>query len=120
MFLFLFLFFNLENNNKSNKAIRDNQNISNIKGMVKFDKISTNKNIGCYFEEMAKKIVSPSIGIYHPNYSSIFSKTKNVFFHSTSKRKNPKIIKKALLNKIITNYNQTIKYELFNILNKKG
>ena len=105
---------------KKNLTERNKSPSLNIKGNVNFDKISTNKNIGCYFEEMAKKIVSPSIGIYHPNYSSIFSKTKNVFFHSTSKRKNPKIIKKALLNKIITNYNQTIKYELFNILNKKG
>ena len=85
----------------------------NIKGNVNFDKISSNKNVGCYFEEMAKKIVSPPIGIYHPNYSSIFAKSQTVYFP-----RNTKNVKKTLLNKVITNYNQTIKYELFNILNK--
>jgi hypothetical protein len=109
---------NFNPNNKSNKAIRDNQNISNIKGMVKFDKISSNRNIRGYFEELAKKNQSPPVGLYHPTYSSIFRRTTNVFIKKRNNVKQFKTIKKYLLNKIITNYNQTEKLELFDTLNK--
>ena len=104
--------------NKSNKAIKDNQNISNVKGMVKFDKISSNRNIGGYFEELAKKNQSPPVGFYHPTYSSMFRRTTNVFIKKRNNVKQLKTIKKYLLNKIITNYNQTEKLELFDTLNK--
>lgn len=105
-------------NNKINNEIIDNQKIYNIKGMIKFDKISSNKNIGCYFEELAKKKQSPPVGIYHPSYSSIFRRTTNIIIKNKSESKKFNNIKKYLLNKIITNYNQTEQFELFNSLNK--
>jgi len=105
--------------NKRSMSIRENNKNNNVKGIIKFDKISSNRKIGGYFEEIAKKNQSPPVGIYYPSYSSIFRRTTNVFI-SNKKNKNKKFknIKKNLLNKIITNYNQNKEFELFHSLNK--
>lgn len=102
------------NKHNNNLTLMNNTSNIKIKGNVFFDK---NKKTDCYFEEMAKKNKSPPVGFYHPNYSSIFVRTTNIFFPSIKKNKN---VKKKLINKVIANYNQTIKYELFNILNQKN
>ena len=102
-------------NKNINLTFKDSCSYRRIKGNVNFDKISTNKNIGSYFEEITKKNKSPAVGIYHPCYSSVFARTTNIFFPN-KKSKNGR---KKLLYKIITNYNQNVKYELFNILNKE-
>ena len=111
----------ISNQNQFNKHIyltfKDSNSNRKIKGNVNFDKISTNKKIGNYFEEMAKKNKSPPVGIYHPIYSSIFERTTNIFFPCIKNIKNEK---KKYIHKVITNYNQTRQYELFNVLNKDG
>ena len=57
--------------------------------------------------------------MYHPNYSTIYSRTKNIIFN-IPKKENKKDIKRKFIHKIITNYNQTIQYETSNALNKKS
>ena len=104
-------------NDNYNLTVRDSTSFYRIKGNVIFDKISNNKNIGSYFEEIAKKRTSPAVGTYRPNYSPIFNRTTNIFFHN--KIKNDKNAKKKF-HKIIASYNQTTKYELFDILNKNS
>lgn len=106
------------NNDNNNLTVRDSTSFYKIKGNVNFDKISNNKKIGSYFEEIAKKRTSPAVGTYRPIYSSIFNRTTNIIFQN--KMKNDNNIKKKFLYKIITNYNQTRKYELFDILNKNS
>ena len=109
------------NQNTFNKNIyltfKDSSSNRKIKGNVNFDKISTNKKVGSYFEEIAKKNKSPPVGIYHPIYTSIFERTTNIIFPCNKNNKNGK---KKYIHKVITNYNQNGDYELFNILNNKG
>ena len=107
----------LNNNNNTNLTIRDSSSIFKIKGYVDFDKSS--KKIICYFDEIAKQKKSPSVGTYHPCYSSIYERTTNIFFPIKKSLKKEKSVNKKLINKVIRNYNQTIQYELFDSLNKK-
>lgn len=96
--------------NYTNFKEREHSNVYNIKGNVNFDK--TLKS-GCYFDEIAKKRISPPIGTYHPSYSTVYARIRNVIFPTQKK------IKRKCINKIIADYNKTIQYEMFNILNKK-
>ena len=103
--------------NDTNYTERENNNNAyNIKGNVNFDKV---KKSGCYFEEIAKKRISPAVGTYHPSYSTVYERSKNVIF-PMQMIKNGKNIKKKCIKKIIANYKTTIQYEMFNILNKKS
>ena len=104
-------------NDNNNLTVRDSTSFYRIKGNVNFDKISNNKNIGSYFEEFAKKRTSPAVGTYRPNYSPIFNRTTNIIFHN--KIKNGKNMRQKF-HKVIASYNQTIQYELFDILNKNS
>ena len=105
-------------NEINNLTVRDSTSFYKVKGNVNFDKISNNKNIGNYFEEIIKQKTSPAVGTYHPNYSPIFNRTANIIFQN--KMKNNINRKKKFLHKVIASYNQTRKYELFDILNKNS
>ena len=102
---------------RESQKVRDKSPVFNLKGIIKFDKISKKK--GCYFDELAKEKIGPPVGVYHPNYSTIYSRTKNIIFN-IPKKENKKDIKRKFIHKIITNYNQTIQYETSNALNKKS
>ena len=97
----------------------NNSIIKDLKGNVNFEKISSNKNIGCYFEELAKKNNNPPVGLYRPRYSTKFDRTTNIYFTSEKSKNNLKIQKKNK-NKILTNFNPSVQYELFDFLNKRN
>ena len=97
----------------------NNSIIKDLKGNVNFEKISSNKNIGCYFEELAKKNNNPPVGLYRPRYSTKFDRTTNVYFTNEKSKNNLKIQKKNK-NKILTNFNPSVQYELFDFLNKRN
>ena len=86
-----------------------------IKGNIDFDKISSNKNIKSYFDEVSNKGKNPPLGFYQPKYDSIMSKTRDIYF-----------VKKALptsrqkqFKKIIYSYDVPYNYQIAPSLNER-
>ena len=94
----------------SNSGIKDSFPSENIKGLVEFNKMSSNLNIGSF---IPKKSLIPPIGFYKPRYESIETKTPEIYFV----KKNPVITKQMRLKKLLYDYNVSKDYELVPNLN---
>ena len=93
------------NHSNSNPNIFQN----NIKGLVEFNKMSTNLKINSFIPKQTK---IPPLGFYEPKYDFVQTKSPEI----TIKR-NPKITKKMKLKKILYEYNVPLQYELITNLN---
>lgn len=102
------------NTTEFNSKSTDYYPIRNIKGNIDFNKISSNPHICSYFEEIAKKHNSPPLGMYKPNYNSIFKKPVVDIYLNKRDPPPPKLIK---LKKMMYNYKVPTQYEMFSILN---
>ena len=106
------IFYKTENNIETRNCFRP----KNVKGIIQFNKISSNKNAKNYFEKIInQKKDMPSLGFYRPNYSLVTNKTMNVFINSKKNEKNNMKITK--LKKILGSYNVRGEYQMFNLLN---
>ena len=94
----------------SNSEVKDSFSSDNIKGLVEFNKMSSNLNIGSF---IPKKSLIPPIGFYKPRYESIETKTPEIYFV----KKNPVITKQMRLKKLLYDYNVSKDYELVPNLN---
>ena len=116
------------NNNKSNHALRfskytkrkpliidSNNNIvnsksqNNIKGLIEFNKMSTNLKMNSY---IVNNDEIPPLGAYEPKYDYIRTKSPDFFIS-----KKPVIEKQIKLKKILCEYNVPIEYKLITNLN---
>ena len=86
-----------------------------IKGNIDFEKISSNKNIKSYFDEVSHRVKNPPLGFYQPKYDSVMSKTRDIYF-----------VKKALptsrqkqFKKIIYSYDVPYNYQIAPSLNER-
>ena len=95
--------------NYSNSNSNPNIFQNNIKGLVEFNKMSTNLKINSFIPRQTK---IPPLGFYEPKYDFIQTKSPEI----TIKR-NPKITKKMKLKKILYEYNVPLQYELITNLN---
>ena len=86
-----------------------------IKGNINFEKISSNKNIKSYFEEISKKIKNPPIGFYQPKYNSVMNKTRDIYF---AKRTLP-TSRQRKFKKIIYSYDVPYNYQIAPSLNER-
>lgn len=86
-----------------------------IKGNINFEKISSNKNIKSYFEEISKKIKNPPIGFYQPKYNSVMNKTRDIYF---TKRTLP-TSRQRKFKKIIYSYDVPYNYQIAPSLNEQ-
>ena len=106
------IFYKTENNFKSPNCFPP----KNTKGIVEFNKVSSNKNSQNYFEKIInQKKDMPSLGFYRPKYSFVTNKTMNIFFNNRKNEKNN--IKITKLKKILGSYNVRGEYQMFNLLN---
>ena len=88
----------------------------NTKGILEFNKVSSNKNSKNYFEKIInQKKDMPSLGFYRPKYSFVTNKTMNIFFNNQKNEKNN--VKIMKLKKILGSYNVRGEYQMFNLLN---
>jgi len=103
---------------KGDNVFTVSPSVPNIKGNIIFNKKRKNQFSRNYLEEFIqlKKDV-PSIGFYRPNYSSVVSKTVDIYFNGKKDQK--RNIKYNKLKKILGKYDVTEEYELFNLLNNK-
>lgn len=85
-----------------------------IKGNIDFEKISSNKNIKSYFEEISKKIKNPPLGLYQPKYSSVMDKIRDIYF---TKKALPSSRQRKLKN-IIYSYDVPYHYLIAPSLNE--
>ena len=92
---------NTEVNNISHKK---------IKSLVKFNKMSSNLEIGSFLN---KKSIIPPLGFYQPNYDYVQTKSPQIYLS----RKNPVITKHMKLKKLLYEYNVPKEYELITNLN---
>ena len=86
-----------------------------LKGNVDFNKLSSNKNIKSYFDEIANKEHNPPLGLYQPKYNSIMSKTRDIYF---TKRSLPSS-RHRKFKKIIYSYNVPYNYQIAPSLNDR-
>ena len=101
-------------NSEIKDNIRNYNPIRNVKGIVDFNKISSNSHILSYFDEIAKNNNnSPPLGMYRPNYDYIEKKPVNIYL---SKR-DPPSPRIAQLKKIIYSYNISSEYKMVSTLN---
>jgi hypothetical protein len=84
-----------------------------IRGNIDFNKISSNKKIKSYFEEVSNKFKNPPIGFYQPKYDSILNKTRDIYFY---KKQLPSPRQKKI-KQIIYSYNVHYNYEIAPSLN---
>ena len=94
----------------SNTEVKDSFSSQNIKGLVEFNKMSSNLSIGSF---IPKKSLIPPLGFYKPRYESIETKTPEIYFV----KKNPVITKQMKLKKLLYDYNVSKDYELVPTLN---
>ena len=92
--------------------------IQSVKGNIRY--INYKKHFSRNFMEeiINNKKDIPSIGFYRPNYSSVTSKTIDIYFNGKKDQKEN--IKYNKLKKILGNYNVRGEYELFDFLNIKN
>lgn len=86
-----------------------------IRGNIDFNKISSNKKIKSFFEEMANKTKYPPLGFYQPRYNSVMNKTRDIYF-SKKELPSPKIKK---FKKIIYSYDVPYHYQIAPSLNDR-
>ena len=86
-----------------------------LKGNVDFNKLSSNKNIKSYFEEIANKEHNPPLGFYKPKYNSVLSKTRDIYF---SKKTLPSS-RHRKFKKIIYSYDVPYNYQIAPSLNDR-
>ena len=87
-----------------------------IRGNIDFNKISSNKNIKSYFEEVSNKFKNPPIGFYQPKYDSVSNKTRDIYFY---KKQLPSSRQKKI-KQIIYSYNVHYNYEIAPSLNDRS
>lgn len=103
-------------NTEYNTEIPNFYTEKHIKGNIEFDKLSSNKNIKSYFEDISKKNKNPPLGFYQPKYNSVLKKTRDIYFSK-------KILfnsKQRKLKKIIYSYDVPINYQIAPSLNNKS
>ena len=86
-----------------------------IKGNIDFEKISSNKNIKSYFDEVSKKVKNPPLGFYQPKYNSIMSKTRDIYFF----KKAIPSSRQRQFKKIIYSYDVPYCYQIAPSLNER-
>ena len=86
-----------------------------IRGNIDFNKISSNKKIKSYFEELSNKFKNPPIGFYQPKYDSVLNKTRDIYFY---KKQLPSSRQKKI-KQIIYSYNVHYNYEIAPSLNDR-
>ena len=87
-----------------------------IKGNVDFNKLSSNKYIKSYFEEISNKVKNPPLGFYQPKYNSVMNKTRDIYF---SKKALPSS-RRRKFKKIIYSYDVPYNYQIAPSLNKRS
>ena len=102
------------NNNfsDSNNHIINSKSQNNIKGLIEFNKMSSNLKMNSYIvnnEEI------PPLGAYEPKYDYIRTKSPDCFIS-----KKPIIQKQIKLKKILCEYNVPLEYKLITNLNLKN
>ena len=102
------------NNNfsDSNTHIINSKSQNNIKGLIEFNKMSSNLKMNSYIvnnEEI------PPLGAYEPKYDYIRTKSPDCFIS-----KKPIIQKQIKLKKILCEYNVPLEYKLITNLNLKN
>ena len=99
------------NNNfsDSNNNIVNSKSQNNIKGLIEFNKMSTNLKMNSY---IVNNDEIPPLGAYEPKYDYIRTKSPDFFIS-----KKPVIEKQIKLKKILCEYNVPIEYKLITNLN---
>ena len=102
---------NDSNNNysDSNNHIINSKSQNNIKGLIEFNKMSTNLKMNSY---IVNNDEIPPLGAYEPKYDYIRTKSPDFFIS-----KKPVIEKQIKLKKILCEYNVPIEYKLITNLN---
>ena len=86
-----------------------------IKGNIDFNKISSNKKMKSYFEEMANKDKNPPLGFYKPKYNSVMNKTRDIYFN----KKDLPSSKQKKFKQIIYSYDVPYNYQIAPALNDR-
>ena len=81
---------NITSNIISNTEV-NNISHEKIKGLVEFNKMSSNLEIGSFLN---KKSIIPPLGFYQPNYDYVQTKSPQIYL----KRKNPELITNLNVN----------------------
>ena len=101
---------NITSNIKSNSEIKDSFAPEKLKGLVEFNKMSSNLSNGSFIQNNSN---IPPLGLYKPNYESIEKKSPDVYLS----KKNTVITKQMKLKKLLYDYNVPKEYELVPKLN---
>lgn len=106
----------IQYNNENNTELPNYYKEKNIKGNVDFNKLSSNKNIKSYFEEISKNVKSPPLGFYQPKYNSIMNKIKrDIYFNKKSLPSS----RHRKFKKIIYSYDVPYNYQIAPSLNNR-
>ena len=103
-------------NNENNVELPNYYTEKYIKGNVDFNKLSSNKNIKSYFEEISNKVKNPPLGFYQPKYNSVMSKTRDIYF----KKKALPSSRRRKIKKIIYSYDVPYNYQIAPSLNDRS
>ena len=103
-------------NNENNVELPNYYTEKHIKGNVDFNKLSSNKNIKSYFEEISNKVKNPPLGFYQPKYNSIMSKTRDIYF----RKKSLPSSRRRKIKKIIYSYDVPYNYQIATSLNDRS
>lgn len=103
-------------NNENNVELTNYYTEKYIKGNVDFNKLSSNKKIKSYFEEISNKVKNPPLGFYQPKYNSIMSKTRDIYF----RKKDLPSSRRRKIKKIIYNYDVPYNYQIAPSLNDRS
>ena len=87
-----------------------------IKVNIDFNKMSSNKKIKSYFEELANKDKNPPLGFYKPKYNSVMHKTRDIYFN----KKAPPSSRRRKFKKIIYSYDVPFNYQIAPSLNDRS
>ena len=102
-------------NNENDIELPNYYTQKHIKGNIDFEKISSNKNIKSYFDEVSKKIKNPPLGFYQPKYNSIMNKTRDIYFV----KKDIPTSRQRQFKKIIYSYDVPYCYQIAPSLNER-
>lgn len=103
-------------NNENNVELPNYYTENHIKGNVDFNKLSSNKNIKSYFEEISNKVKNPPLGFYQPKYNSVMSKTRDIYF----RKKALPSSRRRKIKKIIYSYDVPYNYQIAPSLNDRS
>lgn len=100
-------------NNENNVELPNYFSQKYIRGNTDFNKLSSNKKIKSYFEEVSNKFNNPPLGFYQPKYNSVLNKTRDIYFS----KKAPPSSRHRKIKKIIFSYDVPYDYQIAPSLN---